>query len=184
MRIKSYARRRNIRIPFEPEAIGHTDAPTTFWGLLKQRLRWDGDLYFLYVRKHKHSLNPSIIGWPNFLMALFSVLVLQIVFPFVIIAYTLMAIALLPLPSLTFLFGLIYLLYLGLTVVLYVSLLVMVSERPRQDLKLVVFLPVFPIFMMVMRCWSAIAILNEAWRRGHEESSMAPWWVLKKATRF
>ena len=25
---------------------------------------------------------------------------------------------------------------------------------------------------------------TEALRRGHEESSMAPWWVLKKAKRF
>lgn len=184
LRIKSYGRRRHIRIPFEPEAIGHTDAPTTFWGFLKQRLRWDGDMYFLYMRKHKHSLSPGIVGWPNFLMLMLNGMVFQIVLPFVIVAYTLMAAVTLSWPSLVFLYVMIYLLYLGLTVVLYVSLLVMVSERPRQDLKLAVFLPIFPVFMMIMRCWSAVAILNEAWRRGHEESSMAPWWVLKKATRF
>src|SRR5690606_14177170 len=29
LRIKNYARRRKIRIPFEPNAIGHTDAPVS-----------------------------------------------------------------------------------------------------------------------------------------------------------
>jgi hypothetical protein len=38
--------------------------------------------------------------------------------------------------------------------------------------------------MLLMRCWSAVATLNEMLRRGHEETSMAPWWVLKKAKRF
>lgn len=184
LRIKSYARRRPIRIPFEPGAVGHTDAPARFSAFLKQRLRWDGDLYFLYIRKHKHSIRPGIMGWPNFVMALLSGMLFQIVLPFVIIAYTLTAIVLLPLPSLAVLFGLIYLLYLSLTVVLYLCMMIMVSERPREDLRLAVFIPVFPVFMMIMRCWSAVAILNEAWRRGHEESGMAPWWVIKKGTRF
>ncbi len=184
LRIKSYSRNRTIRIPFEPEAVGHTDAPTTFWGFLKQRLRWDGDLYFLYVRKHKHSINPRILGWPNFLITLLSAMMFQIVLPFVIVAYTLMAVFMLSLPAFVFLFGLIYLLYFSVTVVLYLNLLIMVSERPKEDLKLIPFLPLFPIFMMIMRCWSAVAILNEMWRRGHEESSMAPWWVLKKGRRF
>ena len=42
----------------------------------------------------------------------------------------------------------------------------------------------FPLFMLLMRCWSVVAMLNEALRRGHEETSMAPWWVLKKAKKF
>ncbi len=52
LRIKSYFRRHPYRIPFEPEAIGHTEAPVTLSEFLMQRLRWDGDLFFLYVRKH------------------------------------------------------------------------------------------------------------------------------------
>ncbi len=184
LRIKSYAGRRKIRIPFEPGAIGHTDAPVTFWQFLQQRLRWDGDLYFLYIRKHKHSMNPGLIGWANFVMTLLSGLFFQLVLPFVIIAYTLTAIIVLSLPALLLLFSLIYALYLLQTVVLFLAMLLMVSERPRQDARLLIWLPIFPVFMMIMRCWSAVAIVNEAWRRGHEETAMAPWWVLKKATRF
>lgn len=184
LRIKNYARRRNVRIPFEPNAIGHTDAPVTFLQFLKQRLRWDGDLYFLYIRKHRHSLNPGMIGWANFAMTLMSGLFFQLVLPFVIVAYTITAAVMLSGPALLLLFCLIYALYLLQTTVLFLAMLLMVSERPKQDAKLLLWLPLFPIFMMIMRCWSAVAILNEAWRRGHEETSMAPWWVLKKATRF
>lgn len=184
LRIKNYARRRNVRIPFEPGAIGHTDAPVTFLQFLKQRLRWDGDLYFLYIRKHKHSLNPGMIGWANFGMTLMGGLFFQLVLPFVIIAYTITAAVMLSAPALALLYMLIYGLYLLQTVILFLAMLLMVSERPKRDARLLLWLPIFPVFMMIMRCWSAVAILNEAWRRGHEETSMAPWWVLKKATRF
>ncbi len=38
LRIKNYFGRRPLRIPFEPRAIGHTDAPVTFRQFLMQRL--------------------------------------------------------------------------------------------------------------------------------------------------
>ena len=73
LRIKSYfGRHHQLRIPFEPAAIGHTDVPSTLKDFFLQRLRWDGDLYFLYVRKHAHSMSPRLLGWPNFLMTLAS----------------------------------------------------------------------------------------------------------------
>lgn len=36
---------------------------------------------------------------------------------------------------------------------------------------------------MVNRLWSAVALVNEIWRKGHEETSMAPWWVLQRNAR-
>jgi cellulose synthase/poly-beta-1,6-N-acetylglucosamine synthase-like glycosyltransferase len=184
LRIKSYFGRHNLRIPFEPEAIGHTDAPTTFKQFLMQRLRWDGDLFFLYVRKHSHSINPTLLGWRTFLMVLVSGFFFQLVLPFIIVGYTLLALFILPGSTLLILSALVYLLYLTITALLFGAMLLMVSDRPRQDLRLGLLVPLYPLFMLVMRCWSAIAMLNEMFRRGHEESSMAPWWVLKKATRF
>jgi cellulose synthase/poly-beta-1,6-N-acetylglucosamine synthase-like glycosyltransferase len=184
LRIKNYFGRQPLRIPFEPTAIGHTDAPTTFRQFLMQRLRWDGDLYFLYIRKHRHSFNPRLLGWPNFLMTLVSGFFFQLVLPFIIFGYLVVGLFVLPLPHYLALAGLIYLVYLGVTLLMYLAMLAMVSERPRQDLRLLPIVFLFPLFMLVMRCWSAVAMLNEALRRGHEESSMAPWWVLKKAKRF
>nr|WP_223514394.1 glycosyltransferase [Pseudomonas sp. GL-B-19] len=184
LRIKSYFGRHNLRIPFEPEAIGHTDAPTTFKQFLMQRLRWDGDLFFLYVRKHSHSINPTLLGWRSFLMVLVSGFFFQLVLPFIILGYTLVALFTLPGSTLLVLSSLVYLLYLTITAILFGALLLIVSDRPRQDLRLALLVPIYPLFMLIMRCWSAVAMLNEVFRRGHEESSMAPWWVLKKATRF
>lgn len=185
LRIKSYfGRRHSLRIPFEPEAIGHTDAPVSFRQFLMQRLRWDGDLLFLYVRKHSASMTPRLLGWPNFIMTLISGFFFQLMLPFIILGYSLFALLTLPANTLLLLAGLVYALYLSITVMLYLCMLLMVSERPRADLLLGLLVPVFPIFMFILRCWSAVAILNELFRRGHEESSMAPWWVLKKATRF
>ncbi|VVO62339.1 hypothetical protein PS838_00852 [Pseudomonas fluorescens] len=184
LRIKSYFKRHNLRIPFEPEAIGHTDAPVTLRQFLMQRLRWDGDLFFLYVRKHNHSIDPKLLGWPSFLMILVSGFFFQLVLPFIIFSYTLLALFILPGRTLLFLFLLIYLLYLLITALMFGVMMLLVSDRPRQDLTLGMLVPVFPLFMLFMRCWSAVAMLNEMFRRGHEESSMAPWWVLKRATRF
>ncbi|MDQ0122851.1 cellulose synthase/poly-beta-1,6-N-acetylglucosamine synthase-like glycosyltransferase [Pseudomonas lini] len=184
LRIKSYFKRHNLRIPFEPEAIGHTDAPATLRQFLMQRLRWDGDLFFLYVRKHNHNIDPRLLGWPSFLMILVSGFFFQLVLPFIIFSYTLIALFVLPGRTLLFLFVLIYLLYLLITVLMFGTMMLLVSDRPRQDMTLGMLVPVFPLFMLLMRCWSAVAMLNEMFRRGHEESSMAPWWVLKRATRF
>ncbi|MGF6330121.1 biofilm PGA synthesis N-glycosyltransferase PgaC [Pseudomonas sp. BS3782 TE3695] len=184
LRIKSYFKRHDLKIPFEPEAIGHTDAPATLRQFLMQRLRWDGDLFFLYVRKHNHNINPDLLGWPTFLMILLSGFFFQLVLPFIIFIYTLLALFILPGKTLLFLFALIYLLYLLITLLLFGAMLSMVSDRPRQDVTLGLLVPVFPLFMLLIRCWSAVAMLNEMFRRGHEETSMAPWWVLKRATRF
>ncbi len=185
LRIKSYfGRYRHMRIPFEPEAIGHTDAPVTFRQFLMQRLRWDGDLLFLYVRKHPSSITPRLMGWANFLMTLLSGFFFQLVLPFIILGYSLFALLVLPWYTLALLAALVYLLYLGITLMLFLCMLLMVSERPREDLRLAVLVPLFPLFMFILRCWSAVAMLNELLRRGHEETSMAPWWVNNKATRF
>jgi poly-beta-1,6-N-acetyl-D-glucosamine synthase len=90
----------------------------------------------------------------------------------------------LPGKTLLFLFVLIYALYLTITALLFGAMLLMVSDRPGKDMTLGLLVPFFPLFMLLLRCWSAVAMLNEIFRRGHEESSMAPWWVLKRATRF
>ncbi|MNQ41640.1 Poly-beta-1,6-N-acetyl-D-glucosamine synthase [compost metagenome] len=184
LRIKSYFGRAALRIPFEPAAVGHTDVPVGLRQLLLQRLRWDGDLYFLYIRKHRHSIAPRLLGWPNFLMTLLTGLLFQLALPLIILGYCLIGLLVLPWPQLLGLGALIYLVYLGVTLLLYGVLLLAVSERPREDLKLAPVVLLFPLCMLGMRCWSAVAILNEMLRRGHEESGMAPWWVLKKGKRF
>ncbi|MFZ4803667.1 MAG: glycosyltransferase family 2 protein [Synechococcus lacustris] len=185
LRIKSYfGRHRRMRIPFEPRAIGHTDAPSTILGLLQQRLRWDGDLLFLYARKHSGSISPELMGWPNFIMTVVGGLFVQVILPFIIVGYTAVSMIVLPWPTLVALAVLVYTLYFLVLLLQFLLMLLLVSERPGQDVRLLPVLPLFPLAMFLIRCWSAVAILNELLRRGHEESGMAPWWVLKSATRF
>ena len=149
-----------------------------------QRLRWDGDLYFLYIRKHADSMTPRLMGWPNFLMTLLSGLFFQLVLPFLIVGYTMVGLVVLPLEATLMLFAVIYLVYFATTVMFYLTGLILVSERPKEELKMLPLLPIFPLFMFLLRCWGVVCTLNEMFRRGHEESGMAPWWVLRKGKRF
>lgn len=185
VRIKSYfGRHQKLRIPFEPTAIGHTDVPVRFRDFLRQRLRWDGDLFFVYIRKHAHSMSPRILGWPNFLMTLLNGFFFQLVLPFLIVGYVVLGLLLLPAASMVYLALLIYGLYFVMALVLHSVYLLMVSERPRQDMQLLPMVVFFPLFMFALRVWTVVATCNEVFRRGHEESSMAPWWVLKRGRRF
>ncbi|XOZ33172.1 glycosyltransferase family 2 protein [Halomonadaceae bacterium KBTZ08] len=184
LRIKSYFGRKPLRIPFEPAAVGHTDVPETLRGFFKQRLRWDGDLFFLYIRKHRHSMTPRLLGWRNFLMTLASGFVFQLMLPFLIVGYCLLGLVFLPVEAILALALVLYGLYFFVAMILYLAGLAMVSERPRADLKLAIVMPVFPVFMFALRCWGVICTLNEIFRRGHEETTMAPWWVLKRGRRF
>ena len=66
VRIKQYQRRYpNLRVNFELGAVSHTDVPDTLKDFLKQRLRWDGDLWYVYINKHSKGFSPSIMGWRN-----------------------------------------------------------------------------------------------------------------------
>ena len=124
------------------------------------------------------------MGWPNFAMLVFSGLYVQVINPFIIVAYSLALLLSEPWPRLVALAGFIYAAYLLLQVVQFTWMLILSSERPRRDMLLLLFLPLYPLAMFVIRCWSAVAMLNEILRRSHEETAMAPWWVINRAIRF
>jgi len=182
LRMKNYfGRHPHLRIRFEPEAVGHTDAPETLRGFLKQRLRWDGDLFYLYVRKHFLSFAPGILGWRNLIMQLWTGLFFQLVMPFVILAYTLYVVVFYPPAWGLAVWALVYLFYLAVSLVFFVMYIVFLSERPVPDLKLAVWLPLVPLFTFITRIWCGVATLNEWILRSHLDSTMAPWWVLRKS---
>lgn len=185
IRIKQYFKRHpEFYIPFAPFAVGHTDVPETLGALSWQRIRWDGDLFFLYVRKHWPAFSPSLLGMKNFIFTtLYGVLQL-VAMPFVIVIYTIGMLLTLPLPVFFALVIFVYLFYLLLTAWMFLIIVISLSERPWQDLRLAVLIPLFPVYAFVIRLVSLFALLNEIFRRAHEESSMAPWWVLKRGKKF
>lgn len=184
LRIKNYfGRHPNLKIVFEPKAMGHTDAPDTWRDFFNQRLRWDGDLYYLYVRKHALSFSPGMIGWRNLIMQLWSGVFFQLVMPFVIIVYSVYVFAVLSTGFVLAVWALVYLVYLLITLMYYIVFITMVSERKAEDLRLAWIIAFFPLFTFFTRVWNAVATLKEVTMKAHLDSSMAPWWVLRK-TKF
>jgi cellulose synthase/poly-beta-1,6-N-acetylglucosamine synthase-like glycosyltransferase len=184
IRLKQYTRRNQVKIAFEPLAIGYTDAPTTFWGFLMQRLRWDGDLIFIYLYKHKRAFQPKLVGWPNFILLIRGGLFFQLVSPFMISFYLIYILITTPFTNFIAIGLFIYLFYLTVTLIQYILYLIVSSQNPLNDSKEILFLPIYQFFGTLTRLWSVVCILNQIFRRGHEESAMAPWWVLKRPTKF
>ena len=184
LRIKKYfARYPKLRIRFEPRAIGHTDAPERLRPFLKQRLRWDGDLSYLYLRKYRHHLRPGLMGLRNFLALVWTGLLFQLVMPFVVLSYTTYVFFAYPADVALGVLAFVYLFYMVLAALMYAEYWLLYSERRRQDLRLAWLLLLFPGFTFLTRCWNAVATLNELLTRSHLDSAMAPWWVLRR-TKF
>ncbi|MDX6016655.1 MULTISPECIES: glycosyltransferase family 2 protein [Shewanella] len=185
LRLKQYfGRHPNWRIPFATLAIGHTDAPMDLKTLVWQRLRWDGDLLFLYFRKHWPAFSPRLLGGATFAFTLIYGVMQNVLMPFVILLYSFGIALAYPWQFLTIITLTIYLAYLSFLLFFYLLVLLAISERPRQDLRLLLWLPLYPFYALFMRSVSLFALINEAVRRSHEESSMAPWWVLKRGRKF
>jgi cellulose synthase/poly-beta-1,6-N-acetylglucosamine synthase-like glycosyltransferase len=184
LRIKNYfGRHPHLKILFEPKAMGHTDAPDTFRGFFDQRLRWDGDLFYLYCRKHSLSFAPRILGWKNMIMQMWTGLFFQIVIPFLIIIYSVFVFTFYSTGFVLGVWLLVYLFYLAVTTLFYICFITMISERPREDLRLAFMIPITPFFTFSIRIWNGVATLKEMFAKCHLDSSMAPWWVLRK-TKF
>jgi cellulose synthase/poly-beta-1,6-N-acetylglucosamine synthase-like glycosyltransferase len=185
VRIKQYMRRfPGLRIPFAAQAIGHTDVPVTLAQLFNQRLRWDGDLVFLYLRKHRYALSPKLLGAKNYLFTIVYGVLQNVLLPVIILIFNLWLIMTYPLEFVAGLLLVQYLYYLlqaGLILALFIAV---VSERKRADARALLWIVLYPLYTLMMRLFTVFAILNETLRRGHEESGMAPWWVMKRGHRF
>ncbi len=185
MRLKQYKRRYpNYKLAFAPHAIGHTDVPDTLKGLLLQRLRWDGDLLFLFLRKHNEGLTPALLGWGNFIFVITYGVLQNVLLPILVILFTLYLFVSYPFTLVLSLIMLLYVVYLFISAVMFTVYIALVSERKNDDLAYVPWLLLYPIYQFFMRLVTAFSMVNEVFRRGHEESTMAPWWVLKRGKKF
>ena len=185
MRLKQYkGRHPSSRLAFTPHAVGHTDAPDTLKILIMQRLRWDGDLLFLFLRKHKQGLNPRLLGWGNFIYTLVYGILQNVVLPLLMVIFSLYMVITYPMTVVLSMLMCIYLVYITFIIFIFMIYIFLVSERSKEDIKLSIWLPIYPLYALFMRMITAFSMINEITRRSHEESSMAPWWVLKRGKRF
>jgi cellulose synthase/poly-beta-1,6-N-acetylglucosamine synthase-like glycosyltransferase len=135
LRIKKYfTRYPGLCIAFEPRAVGHTDAPEHFRQFLNQRLRWDGDLSYLYLRKFRETLRPGLIGWTNFIALVWTGYLFQLALPFVVLIYMSFVFLIYPAGYVIGVLAFVYLFYWLLTVAMYIEYLAVLSERRRYDL--------------------------------------------------
>ena len=184
LRIKKYfGRNPRLRIRFEPRAMGHTDVPRTMSQFLRQRLRWDGDLSYLYLRKFRHALRPGLLGMRNFIALIWTGFLFQLALPFVVVGYSSYVFFVYPPTVVLGLLAFVYLFYALLTAAMYLEYLLICSERRALDVKLAWLVPVFAGFTFLTRCWSAVATLSEIFLKSHLDSAMAPAWVLRR-TKF
>ncbi|RRJ84193.1 glycosyltransferase family 2 protein [Aestuariirhabdus litorea] len=185
IRLKQYKQRYPaLRLGFTPHAVGHTDVPDTLKGLVAQRLRWDGDLLFIFLRKHKKGLTPTLLGWKNFLFTLAYGVLQNVLLPLLAVVFILYLLLAYPINFVGALMSVLYILYLLVCTLFFAVYLLLISERSRDDFMMIKWLPLYPLYQFFMRLITAFAMINETVRRGHEESSMAPWWVLKRGNRF
>lgn len=185
IRIKQYFKRNpKWKIPFATLAIGHTDVPADLKTLVKQRLRWDGDLFFLYLRKHWRAFTPKLMGTKSFIFTYMYGVVQNIALPFIIVIYLSTLTITQPWQLVAAIAVVVYSIYLVFLVTFYLIVLLAISEKPKQDLRLMPWLLIYPGYALFMRILAAFAVLNEIFRRSHEESAMAPWWVLKRGRKF
>jgi len=181
LRIKQYLRRHpQLKIVFIPGAVAHADVPEDFRNFLRQRLRWDGDLIYIYFNKHGLGISPGLMGWRNFLFLLWYGVIFQVVMPFMIALYTVFLFIAYPAPIVLGTMLLIYVFYFLLTLAQLLLYLALLSDRPKDDLRAFWILPIFPAFQFCVRLWSAAANLNQIFNAGHLDSAMAPLWVLRK----
>ncbi|MGZ0018490.1 glycosyltransferase family 2 protein [Nitrosomonas sp. wSCUT-2] len=181
LRIKKYhTRYPHLQIDFEPLAVSHTDVPETLKDFLKQRLRWDGDLWYIYSNKHKFGISAATMGWRNFIFLLWYGILFQIIMPFAIVIYTVYMAIVLPLHIFLLSMILVYVFYVCLVLIQYILFLTIISDRKWQDCSAFLVLPFYPFFQFIARVWSAFAIANQIFNKGHLDSAMAPLWVLKK----
>jgi len=180
LRVKQYiSRHPKLRLVFAPGAIAHTEVPDTFKSFFIQRLRWDGDLSYIYFRKHWHSFSP-LVGWKNFLSITWYGLLFQIFLPMLQVGF--MAWLLWTKPA-AFFIGvmlLVYAFYASITLFQFLMFVTLLSERPRQDAPFILMVPLMPLFMISARIWSVVATFHEWFNSAHQDSPMGPWWVIRQ----
>ncbi|MGC8821257.1 MAG: glycosyltransferase family 2 protein, partial [Desulfurella sp.] len=180
-RIKQYfGRNKNWKIVFDPYVIGHTDVPETFLGYFKQRLRWEGDLFYLIGRKYLDNIKPRLLNWANYISTIIITYFMQIILPFVITFYTIYLFYTLPSAYVLALYFMVYLFYVFVLFTYFLLYWLLVSDRLNEDIIYFLYIPLFPFFAFFSRINAALAITHSVINKSHLDSSMAPWWVLKK----
>jgi len=180
-RIKVYLKQYpELKIIHSYQATLHTDVPETWKALLKQRMRWDGDISYLYFKRYSKLLRPLNVGWRSLFGIFWYDFFFCLCVPFLAIIYVIYLLVVYSIAFAATMFIVTYLYYLTTTTMLFTLYILFVSERKRKDMGFVWVIPLMPLYQFIMRVWTAIATICEFAISTHKDSRMAPWWVIKK----
>lgn len=181
LRIYAYTKRYpNLRVSYAYDAVAFTSVPDSFRQYLKQRLRWEGDLFFIYVRRHWRNFSGKLMGTKRMFFTVWYGLYYQIIVPFLILAYS---IYLLTQYNLGIFLGVnifVYGYYLCVNIFFFSLYTIILSRQPLKNLSYIPTLFIMPIFQLVYKLLTTIFLLNEILFKGHKKTNMAPWWIIKK----
>jgi len=182
LRIKKYkSLYPDIKLGFAEDAIGLTDGPDTWKGILRQRRRWDGDLVYLFFRKHRNIFNFSISGLKEIFYLFYMSVIQQFILPIIVIIYYIYLFLHFDNLSVMAIVTLIYIVYLIHTAVLFLFFVVLISERKKWDVKLIPFIPFFPVYGFVLKMNSLYAYMDEILFKQHKHTPYVPPWVSRKS---
>jgi cellulose synthase/poly-beta-1,6-N-acetylglucosamine synthase-like glycosyltransferase len=181
IRLRAYFKRYPyMKLIHNKDAVVHTDGPSKWRGLFKQRLRWDGDIYYIAITRHWRAIRPKFLGWLGFISFVWDTLLLHMVLPFSMIFGFVYLFLFYSWSHILFILGITYVYYFFVGTVMFIAYWLLASERKRYDLQFVPMLLIKPLYHLVLRIWSAVAILSEMVLKTHRDSSMAPAWVNRK----
>ncbi|MED7787499.1 glycosyltransferase [Francisella sp. 19X1-34] len=175
-----FKRHSNFRVAHSQDSIAHTEVPEKIWGLIKQRMRWDGDTYFIYIRRHLKRLLPRYLGWKTFFFSVFSGLFFHAVQPIAIVVSLIYSMIIFPIYIIIPIYIAVYFYYLVITAFLFMTFIILVSERKKQDLAMWYMIPLMPFYSIFLKFVATVAVLSEFFIKTHRDSTMAPTWVNKK----
>jgi cellulose synthase/poly-beta-1,6-N-acetylglucosamine synthase-like glycosyltransferase len=168
------------KVVLVPKAVVHTDVPDTLKNLIKQRLRWDGDLLFIYFTRYRKVIRPKFFGWKVFLGLFWYNLLFCVIAPVATVLYLVYLICCFPAAYIVAVLIFIYLYYFIVCFIIYTIYLIVVSERKTLDFANIWLVVLFPVYQFLMRFVTTAAFIIEIVLKTHKTSNMAPWWVLKK----
>ncbi len=164
-------RKLGYTIHFEPQAVGLTNAPTSFNALSKQRLRWSKSLIRFRFRKHSDVFKPQA----NFSFSNFFAMFDNIFYNFILDIfwwYYIIDIIINNTQFLLFIIPLKFVIY-TLAGIIQFSVVLVLSERRKQEWKLAMYLPMMLIYngyyMRVIRTMAYVKELfwhssyNDGW---------------------
>jgi cellulose synthase/poly-beta-1,6-N-acetylglucosamine synthase-like glycosyltransferase len=169
------ARKKLVRVAFAPDAVCMTNVPETVAGYIKQRLRWNRSLIRFRMRKHGDLFSPLPQNFSLFnLLGAFDTIYFQLVLGLSLLFYLAYLFTYFGELASAILLS-VYLCYVGATAI-QMLIALLLSERKREDICLLLYIPVFPLYKgYFLRMIRLAAYLDEFFfRRSYHDPYIPP----------